>query len=232
MERNRSKKVKSLRAAGKKIPSDNQMEHQLSLRGPLYPPAMSLVKKEVQWRRFQQNATVTNVAFTLANGHDQFLVVTNVAGNAVPYVDSWRIKKIRIWALSAEDTTTSVVLTPTGASSDNMRNDRESIFEISSRSSADPAYMEITCSKSQPLGSWHFTSNTGFASSLFQVNIQQNLGTLKNTRVTIDMCFETITNYAGLPLGYGVVTGTTTLGVVGGRNILGGFQLLGINNLG
>jgi len=206
------------------------LEHQFST-GSSIPPCLSLVKKETQRRRFVQSANVANQGFSLANGHDQFLVVTNVLGNAVPYVDSWRIKSIDVWALSAEDSTTSVTLTPVGAGSDNMRNDRESLFQISSRSSADPAHMRIRTTKTQPLGSWHFTSNVGTANTLFQVNIAVN-GGAKFTRVTMDIVFETITNYAGLPLGYGVVTASTVLGTVGGRNILTGMTLQGVNNLG
>jgi len=178
------------------------------------------------------NASVSNQSFSLANGHDQFLVVTNVTGAAVPYVDSWRIKRLRIWALSAEDTSTTVTLTPTGAGVDNMRNDRESVYEICSRSSADPAFMELRTTKTQPLGSWHFTSNTGFANALFQISVGIGAVGTKNTRVTLDIEFETVINFAGPPLGYGVVTGTTTLGSVGGRNILSGFALQGVNNLG
>jgi len=221
--------LKKTKAKGK--PRQNLiLEHQFST-GRSIPPSLSLAKKETQLRRFVQSAAVSNQGFSLANGHDQFLVVTNVLGNAVPYVDSWRIKAIDVWALSAEDSTTAVTLTPTGTSTDNMRNDRESIYQISSRSSADPAHMRIVTTKTQPLGSWHFTSNVGTASTLFQVNISVN-GGAKNTRVTMDITFETITNYAGLPLGYGVVTASTNLGLVGGRNVLTGMTLQGINNLG
>jgi len=214
-----------------RVAVQNSLEHRLVLNGPLYPRSLNLARKETQVRRFVQNSAVVNQGFTLANGHDQFLVVTTVAGNAVPYVDSWRIKFIEFWALSAEDSATSVTFTPTGSSSDNMRNDREAIFECTSRSQADPAHMKIIASKEQPLGSWHFTSNTGFASTLFQMTIGVN-GGAKQTRVTMDITFETITNLAGLPLGYGVVTGTTTLGTLGGRNVLSGFLLQGVNNLG
>lgn len=202
------------------------------LSGPQKPPPLSLAKKEIQWRRFVQNAAVTNQAFSLANGHDQFLVVTSTLGAAVPYVDSWRIRRIRIWALSVDNASTTVTVTPVGTDlTSNMRNDRESVWVISSRSASDPAFMEIKTSKSQPLGSWHFTSNVNFAGALFQMNVQSNTSTV-NTRVTMDIEFETITNYAGLPLGYGVTTATTTLGTVGGRSILSGMLLQGVNNLG
>jgi hypothetical protein len=196
------------------------------------PPPRNFIISNREVRRFVQNAAVTNQGFTLANGHDQFLVVTQVAGNALPYVDSWRIKYIDVWAVAGSDgTATSVTLTPTGADSSNMNNDPEQLFHITARSFTDPVHMRIKPSKFRPLGAWHFTSNTGFASTLFQMNVNVNSGA-SLTRVTMDITFETRKNLAGLPLGYGVVTGTTTLGTMGGRPILSGFSLQGVNSLG
>jgi hypothetical protein len=234
MERNRSKNVKPLGAAREKTRSEiNQaLENRMVLAGPKFPPPRSFVKKEVQVRRFLQNAAVTNQAFSLANGHDQFLVVTNVTGAAVPYVDSWRIKSISCWCISEGNNASSVSISPVGTDlTSNMRNDKEAIWHCTSRSQSEPGYMKIVTSKAQPLGSWHYTSNTNFAGTLFQMNIGVNAGA-SNNRVTMDIEFETITNYVGLPLGYGVTTATTTLGTVGARPILSGFSPQGINNLG
>jgi len=196
------------------------------------PPARGFARKRVEVRRFLQNAAVTNQAFSLANGHDQFLVVTNVTGAAVPYVDCWRIKKIDIWAISEGNNATNVIVTPVGTDlTSNMRNDREQIWSCTSRSASIPAHMEITTSKTQPLGSWHFTSNTNFAGALFQMTVGVNAGA-SNNRVTMDITFEVVDNLAGLPLGYGVTTATTTLGTLGARNILSGFAVQAVNNLG
>lgn len=235
MERNRNKKAKSLRAAGGKNSVKqliNESQESRLVPGPEFPPVRNFAKKDIQVRRFIQNAAVTNQAFTLANGHDQFLVVTNVAGNAVPYVDSWRIKRIDVWCISEANFSTNVTISAVGTDlTSNMRNDPERIWQCTSRSVSDPGHMSIVPSKNLPLGSWHFTSTTNFAGSLFQMSVGGG-GGVSNFRCTMDITFETLINYVGLPLGYGVVTSTTTLGTVGGRGILSGFILQGINNLG
>lgn len=227
MSRKMSKKAK----VGKpKQNSQNIMEARLG-PAPRIPPPRSLTRVDREVRRFNQNGAVANQAFTLANGHDQFLVVTNVSGAAVPYVDCWRIKSITVWALSSNDTSTTATIIPNGVSSDNMRNDPQKIFSCSSRSSAEPACFKILTSKSEPLGSWHDTSNVGVASTLFTMNVAVGGGATLS-RVTMDIEFETLVNLVGFPLGYGVVTSTTTLGTVGARSILTNMSLQGINNLG
>jgi len=61
---------------------------------PRFPPDRSFAGKRSVVHRFVQQAAVGAQGFTLTSGHDQFLTVTNaVTGAAVPYVDSWRIKK-------------------------------------------------------------------------------------------------------------------------------------------
>jgi hypothetical protein len=200
---------------------------------PPFPPDYNLAPTRRCWRRYNQSGAVVNQAFSLANGHDQFLVVTNSGtGAAVPYVDCWRIRTVRVWAISEANFTTHVTITPVGADIDsNMYNDKEQIFHCSSRSQAEPGAMSIRTAPDKPWGSWHFTSNVNFAGTLFQVNVGINAGS-SNNRCTLDIEFEYVENYTGLPLGYGVVTATTTLGTVGGRNILSGFTLSGVNNLG
>lgn len=228
MERNRSKKAKSLRAAGSK--SVNIETHMVP--SPRSPPDINFSKRKICVRRWFQNAVVANQAFTLADGHSQFLTVTSVAGAAVPYADCWRIKSISIWAVAEGNFSTQVTISPTGTDlTSNMNNDPEGIYTLNARSSTEPAHMKIVSSKFRPLGSWHFTSATNFAGTLFQVNIGVGGGTSHN-RCTLDIEFEYIDNLVGLPLGYSVSTATTTVGTIGGRNILSGFSLTGINNLG
>lgn len=199
---------------------------------PPFPPDHQLAPTRRCWRRYNQSSAVVNQAFTLASGHDQFLVVTNVTGAAVPYVDCWRIRTVRVWAISEANFATHVTVTPVGADIDsNMYNDKEQIFHCSSRSQAEPGAMSIRTAPDRPWGSWHFTSNANFAGTLFQVTVGINAGSSDN-RCTLDIEYEYVENLVGLPLGYGVVTATTTLGTVGGRNILSGFTLVGTNNLG
>jgi len=198
-----------------------------------FPPEFNPVPVRRCRRRFFQSGAVTNVAFTLADGHNQFLVVTNAAtGGAVPYVDSWRIRRIHAWAISQDNLATNLSIIPSGTDSgSNNFNDREQAFVISSRSTADPAAMTIKPTRDSPLGSWHFTSNVNPAGVLFICNISTQAGT-SSSRCTLDIEFEYVENYLGLPLGYGRTTATLTLGAVGGENILGTFTLQGVNNLG
>jgi hypothetical protein len=224
-------KKKTKKSSGKQKGKIN-LEGAMLVFCPPFPPDHNLAPTRRCWRRYNQSSAVVNQAFSLANGHDQFLVVTNVTGAAVPWVDCWRIRTIRVWAISELNFTTHVTITPVGADIDsNMYNDKEQIFHCSSRSTAEPGAMSIRTAPDKPWGSWHFTSNVNFAGALFQVNVGINAGS-SNNRCTLDIEYEYVENLVGLPLGYGVVTATTTLGTVGGRNILSGFTLTGTNNLG
>jgi len=232
MERNRSKKAKAFGASGKKMPLKNHKSDETVLvRCPLIPPARNFAKSRCETRRFVQVGAMASQGFSLANGHDQFLTVTNAAtGAAVPYVDSWRIKKISVWCVSTGNFNVEANITPSGTDlTSNMRNDKEQIFEISSRSTAEPASMSIICSKDQPLGSWHFTSNVNTAGVLFIYNVQIGGGGSYYS-TTMDIEFEVVDNLAGLPLGYGVVTSTLVLGAIGGRN-WSNMSLRGVNSL-
>lgn len=234
MKRNPNQKAKSLRATREITRLKNQVaETRCEMSGPPRPLVFNQSPALTAKRRFVQNGAVSNQAFTLANGHDQFLVVTNSAtGGAVCYADCWWIKKIELWAISEGNLPTTATITPVGADLDsNMFNDREQAFVIQSRSTADPAYMKIVPKRNSPLGGVHFSSNVNVAGTLFQCNIGTSGGS-SNFRCTMDITFGYVLNLVGLPLGYGVVTATTTLGTLGARGILSGFQPSGINNLG
>lgn len=233
MERNRNKKAKSLKAAGRKPVKVQDPIHTRMISGSELVPSRNFVHTQRVVRRWAQSGAVSNQAFTLANGHDQFLAVTSLAGNAVCYVDAWRIRRISVWAIAQTNFATHVTISPVGGTSDNMINDPEAIYNVVSRSPSEPASMHIYPAETKPMGSWHFTSNVSFASALFQMNIITFAGGAgNNLSTTLEIEFETRLNLAGLPLGYGATTGTTTLGTIGGRNILSGFTLTGINNLG
>jgi len=211
----------------------NEDTHIVRLR-MLVPPSFNAVRKERTWRRFTNTSTLANLAFTLANGHSQFLVVTAVTGAAVPYVDSWRIRTIRLFVQGTTNASVfnqaSFSLTPTGSdNSSNNFNDPEQIFQVECLSQAFPGHALIHVGRRSPMGGWHFTNNVNIAGTLFQYNLVTS-GAPAQT-VVMDIEFETVTNLVGLPLGYGVVTATTTLGTVGARPIAG-FSPIGINNLG
>jgi hypothetical protein len=233
MERNRRANAKGLRASGRKPVNNNLPETHTSRVQSGQPKDRNFAPRREVVRRFNQSAAVTNQGFPLSAGHDQFLTVTNSGtGAAVPYVDSWRIKKIDLFAWGSTDGfPTTVTLTPVGTDvSSNMINDPEQIFSMTARSATVAKHMRIITSPSRPLGGWHFTSNVNPAGTLFQINIGSGAGTQRN--VIMDITFEIVENLAGSPLGYGVITATTTLGTIGGRNPITGFTLVGVNNLG
>lgn len=237
MERMRSKKAKVKVPRQKLNPSLAQsgLCETHSLRsGRREPPERNFVQRRLVVRRFRQFAAVSNQAFTLANGHDQFLTVTNAAtGNAVPYADSWRIHHIDIWAYAdaATGSPTTVSLTPVGTDlTSNMNNDPEANFSLTARSPTEPSHMKIVPSTFRPIGGWHFTNNTNTSGTLFQLDIATASANLR--LVVMDIVFEIAPNDIGLPLGYSVNTSTFTLGSIGARNILSGMNITGVNNLG
>jgi len=183
------------------------------------------------WRRFRQNAVITNQSFTISDGNNQFLMVTNASGAATPYVDMWRIKKIVAYISGLGSSVTqqsNLSLIPQGLDiSNNFLNDREEVFDMSGNST-NTTSMIITPGKGTPLGSWHETSNVNFAGVLFLFSSSQ-----ANSNIAfLDIEFEVIPSLVGSPNGYTVVTGTTVVGVMGGRPWAAGAMLpVGTNNL-
>lgn len=240
MERMRSKKAKSLGATRQEVQSVKKelrdLETHLVKVSKGGPKDLTLAPVLTVVRRFINNATtITNQAFALSNGHDQFLTVVSVTGLAVSYADSWRLKMIKIYLAGNSNAgnvyNTSFSVSPVGTdTSSNMFNDKEAIYQMQSSSVSETRCMKIKCGERTPLGSWHFTSGVNPAGNLFQYNAVSGSPTLAGN-VTMDLVFDYIPNLAGLPLGYSITTGTTTVGTIGGRNI-GGFALRGINNLG
>lgn len=226
------KSAKRVTKTERQLAKQSPETHMVSSGNSGQPPDRNFAPKRTVVRRFNQISAVANQAFSLANGHDQFLTVTSTLGAAVPYIDAWRIKRIEIWAWADTDGNhTTVTLSPVGTDlTSNMNNDPEASYNLVARSQTVAKHLCIVPSKFRPLGSWHFTSNTNFAGALFQLNIATNA---TNARlVVMDITFEAVWNEVGLPLGYGVTTATTTLGTIGARPILSGFTPVGVNNLG
>jgi len=236
MKHQRNQKAKTFGASRELTRLEKQIRDEDSHieRCAKIPPALSFIIKQTAKRRFVSAGSISNLAFTLANGHQQFLVVTSALGAAVPYVDSWRLRSISVWVQMTQNAgsnaQSSFSISPVGSDiSSNNFNDPEKIWECDGLSTASPGRMKIVCGKKTPLGGWHFTSNVNFAGTLFQYN-NVTSGPLAQT-IVMDLEFDTLLNLAGLPLGYGVTTATTTVGTIGGRSIPG-FGLIGVNNLG
>jgi len=185
------------------------------------------------WRRFRQTVQAVGLTFILSDGHSQFLAVTNSAtGNAVPYVDMWRIRRIQVYssALGTSPTSGSVLtLIPQGLDiSNNFLNDREVVYSLTPNSTM-PVGMEIRPGKSTPLGGWHETSGVNPAGVLFILSSSP-----ANINLTfMDIEFEIVPSFTGSPNGFNVNTASTTLGLLGGRPIIGAsFTPASTNNLG
>lgn len=190
------------------------------LPGPEFPPAYTPLHVLRTRRRWGQTGQITGTAFTLADGHNQFLVATT-ATSSTCYVDTWRIRRMWVWCNNDDEKATSVSINPVGIdTSDNMFNTREFLYACQSRSQAEPGHMCIKASVDSPLGSWHKTSTVNFAGSLFILSINNNGGTNYKT-VTMDIEFEYILNLVGLPQGYSIAGAGLTAGTIGGANIMG-----------
>jgi hypothetical protein len=204
---------------------------------PKFPPEFDNGPTTLVRRRWVSNATnpVTNMIFALAQGHRQFLISTSSLTSAVPYVDTWRIRKISVWCINDVDHTTSVTIVPAGIDIDsNMFNDREKIFSCSSKSEAEPGRMAIVPAEDSPLGSWHVTSTVNPSGSLFVMNVNYG-GASSGSRstVTMDIDFETVVNVFGSPNGYSVVPNVAASnGSLGGAHLFsGGLQCFDLQNI-
>lgn len=238
MERNRSKKAKAFGASRELNTVKKQIQDEETHKMPIprVPPSLLMTQKLRTTRRFVSGtATLSNLSFTLQNGHNQFLVVTTVGGAAVSYVDSWRLKAIKVWVLASEllgnTQNVSFTITPVaGDVSSNMYNEPEKAYNVDSQSLSEYSTLGIKCGKRSPLGGWHFTTTVNPAGVLFQYNATSGATSLSGL-IIMDLEFEYILNTVGLPLGYTAGTATTTVGTLGSQNI-SGFSLRGTNNLG
>lgn len=164
--------------------------------------------------------------FNTADGHSQFLVVVALTGNAVPIVDMWRIRKIKIWNSNRSQ---DVLLSTLAQSSvQNGVNSRErSVLAQRALGDTQPTTCTVTpTGQSDPLGYWYETSTLNPGQNLFSVT------TNALTDVVMDIWFEYILNWVGIANGYAVVTTTTTLGTLGAVSPLGGkFRPANVNVL-
>jgi len=186
-------------------------------------------------RRFISGATtaITSLDFQILFGHRQFLVVISAAGTCVCYVDMWRIKSISAWCTSYVDNPTTVDIRPNFQDTDdNCYNDREAVFSITSRSEAEPGHMKIVPARSSPLGSWHKTSTLNASAPLFNINVNNGGASSGNWATsTYDIEFEYVENVVGANPGYSFAGVVTSLGTMGGTNLVSALLLQDINVL-
>lgn len=226
MERNRNKKAKSLRAAGRKPVNVHVVEDYR-----MYPPPRNFIPVRRCWRRFNVIASFGGQAFGLQDGHNQFLVCTG-ALSGKPWVDGWRLLRVLCWAPQLPGTTgplsrNSISLIPQGLDvSSNNFNDFEMAIQDQSSSLDRPAFVEYKPKKDHPGSGVHFTNNVNPTGTLFTLTYAQGIG-------TIDIEFEFVENLVGGPLGYTAVLTTSVTGTTGGYPLFGGNAVpAGVNTIG
>jgi len=163
--------------------------------------------------------------FTQADLYNQFLVVVATTGNAVPYVDMVRLKRLKAYVQGQAGN--AFTIQPLDADVNNQFASPERTWTIQCQNASAPTQSLVVKPKGpmDPLGGWKETSNAGFATALFVASWSGGMG------LTIDITFDYIENVVGGPNGYAVVTTTSVLGTVGGRTIFSNMNVLGSNQL-
>jgi hypothetical protein len=175
--------------------------------------------------RYTNTGAIAGQTFALADGHNQFLTVVATTGNAISFVDMWRIRRIQLWSIGSGVVTT---IQPLSGDINNAFNSPERTFALSPIGTSQPGYLSIRPRGPQdPLGGWKETNNVNFAETLFVLSCTGGAGAL-----IMDIDFEFVLNIVGGPNGYAVITSTTVLGTLGSVKPLGGLmQLVGSNQL-
>lgn len=182
-------------------------------------------------RQWRFNAAFANDGFEIIDGHRQFGVIVGTgATNVRSYADLWRIKKILVFAHATDDEETSTFrITPVGSdSNDNFLNDLPQIFTVKSADQSGYNLMVLTPSLDHPMGMWHNTSAINPNAPLFLMSAN-----LADSNSILQIEFEYIENYSGIPNGFVETSSVISLGELGGWSLFGGNCVLdGINSLG
>lgn len=192
MDRKRSKKAKSLRAAR---PRQGRLQNFVTL------PVQNPVPVYRFSRRYQINSVAAaGDSFTIEDGHKSALVRTGTT-SAVCIFDVWRIRKISMY-LSGDNKTASLTAVASDVSS-NFQNTRERTMQLATLNDSQSVRGVWTPeSPFDPLFAWHHTTTTNVAGQLMV------LSTSSGTGLYIDIEFEGVPNFTGLPNGYVAVIGS------------------------
>jgi len=215
MDRKRSKKAK----VGKpRQNSQNPIE--------AIPPLIKSNPINRSIRRYRQAQAMAGVAYTLADGHSAFLVVTDVAGNAKCWADMWRIRWIKFWYEDLTGSGRSLQVAIQTVDPTNMNCSPERNYAITARSTAEPGKLKIKPQKGDPLEGWKETSTVNVATTIFTCTVTEAQS------ITMDICFDFVPNIIGGPNGFTALTSTVVTGSMGATSIMGGgFNPQGINSL-
>jgi hypothetical protein len=177
-------------------------------------------------KRWVSTAAFAAQTFTQSDLYNQFLVVVATTGNAIPYADMIRIRKIRAFVQGAAGA--AFTIQPLSGDVNNQFASPERTYTIQCNNPSAPCQSLVIKPRGpdDPLGGWKETSNAGFATALLVASWVNG-----TTGLTIEMDFDYIENWIGGPNGYAVLTTTTVLGTIGGRTILSNMNVSGSNQL-
>jgi hypothetical protein len=207
MERKRSSKAKSLKAAGqqKSVNKSNlssfESELNILLSNRLrtfkgLASSYSPMKLARTTRRFVCDTNFTGT-FLQSDGHGQFLTATS-ATTCATFVDMWRIRRIRVYARNNEsDYPVQVTITPSGTDSNiNAINSLVKIYAVESQSSASAMIMELKPGLNQLWGMWHKCITTASSSTILTIACSTPSGAI-DANTIFEFDFEYLLNIVG-----------------------------------
>lgn len=171
------------------------------------PPVIHPQKPITVVRRFETDAAVTNGAWDLAKGHQQFLIATT---SVLAYctLDEWRIKSITGYAPFQDTLQEGNIIIIPGATdlSENFFNSRSMAFQDTTLSRDRCARVKYVPIKGDPVGSWHVANTVNSTGQLFTVTCTPG--------AVLDIEFEILQNYCFPVSGYSL---TIVAGAVGSQ---------------
>lgn len=241
MDRKRSKKVKSLRAAGtqpvnkeinalNKRLQEQEQDTMVVYKGLAAPFVPDKVYKCV--RRFTCTTNFTG-STTIGEGCQQFMVA-NSSTTCVSFVDIWRMKRIKVYARNNEQAYgVSVFVTPNGADTgDNFINSPPKHYCVESQSDSFAMVMDIKPCKNQPWGMWHRTSALNNSGTLFTLQTASGGSAIDNNTI-FEIEYEFQLNTSGVLTGFSLsgLSGLTVGHLLGSPLFGGLLQLVGTNSI-
>jgi len=173
-------------------------------------------------RRFQADSAVIGGSFTLASGHQQFLVaISAVAGYCM--LDEWRLNKVTVYA-PYNDTAQegNVVLIPIGAELDSNYFCAPSVIMQDTTGSRDRvAMVSMTPKRNTPIGSWHVANTVNTTGTLFTMSCTAG--------AILDIEFDVLYNYAFPLSGYTTVIAAASIGTQYARSLMSSLVPQGVN---
>lgn len=215
---------KSNKSIGKKSVTLRQNNRMLSPlnQSRVFPPTFQVSKIVSLKRRFTTQAAISNAAFTINTGHNQFLVATTSI-LASSYVDCWRIKKVEAWSqATAVGTSGYVEIIPVFQDpGNNCVNDIATPYADNSSGTDIPAHVVWNPPKTSPSGMWHVTNTINGSANLFL--------TTASSGTVVDITFDVVLNIPFASSAYTVAIVAGTAGTLYTKVIASNYSPFGTN---